>query len=89
MNSDYGECPLNDTEALALCNEFVLVTNTDMDLAMKILQQNRWNLEHAVSAFFDLESSQPTRSVEQNDSYKSIDGQYQASLVFFFEYQLE
>ncbi len=77
MNSDYVECPLNDTEVLAVCNEFVLVTNTDMDFAMKILQQNRWNLEHAVSAFFDLENSQPTTSVEQNDFHKSIDGEYQ------------
>jgi hypothetical protein len=86
MNFEYGECPLNDTEALDVCNEFVLVTNTDMDLARKILQQNKWNLERAVSAFFDLENSEP---VEQNDSHKSIDGQYQASSVFFFEYQLE
>ena len=45
------ECPLNGTEALAVCKEFALKTSTDTGLAMMMLQKNGWNLEQAINAY--------------------------------------
>jgi hypothetical protein len=76
LNSDNDQCSLTDTESLTLCEEFASVTNTDTGLALMMLQKNGWNLEHAVSAYFDL-------------SVKKIDDQCRVSSVLFFEYQVK
>jgi hypothetical protein len=77
-NSITDECPLTSTEILAVCKEFASITNTDTDLAMIMLQQNRWNLEHAICAYLDLSID------KQKSSIKKMNEQYQASSVFVF-----
>jgi len=69
--SDNDQCRLSSTEIFALCEEFVLVTNTSTDLAMAMLQENEWNLEHAVNVYLDKSKS----------TFKKIDS---TSSVSFF-----
>ncbi|CAF1174310.1 unnamed protein product [Rotaria sordida] len=72
-NIDNDECSLTDTQILALCKEFASITNTDTTLAKMILQENQWNLERAVSIYFDLLID------ETKSSIKEINNQYQNS----------
>jgi hypothetical protein len=68
---------ISDTEVLTLCKEFTSITNTDTDLAIMMLQQNQWNLEHAVCAYLDL-------GIDKSKSpVKKLDDQYSTSSVTF------
>ncbi len=72
MTSIPAECPLTNTEVLALCKEFTSITNTNTDLSMMILQQNQWNLEHAVNAYLDLVIDKSKSSIKKlDDQYHS------------------
>lgn len=71
----------SNTEIFELCKEFALITNTDTDLAMIILQQNQWNLEQAVCAYIDLGINETKLSVKKiTDPYST------SSVCFFFLY---
>jgi hypothetical protein len=79
--SDNHQCPLASTEIFTLCKEFALVTNTNTDIAMIMLQENEWNLEQAVNVYLD----KPKSTFEKNDD------QHPALSVscFFPEYPVE
>ncbi|UJR31786.1 hypothetical protein I4U23_019264 [Adineta vaga] len=36
-----------------MCEEFISITDTNKDLAMMILQQNKWDLQQALNAYFN------------------------------------
>ncbi|CAF4690038.1 unnamed protein product [Rotaria sp. Silwood1] len=77
--TDNNTCPLTDTQTLVLCQEFASVTNTDINLAKIILQENQWNLERAVSIYFDLTIDESKSSMKKIDSSIPIDNQYENS----------
>jgi hypothetical protein len=52
------KCQSLNSEKLALCKEFALMTNTDTELSMMILEENEWNLERSISDYFDLIKTQ-------------------------------
>ncbi len=72
--SDQDKWSLTNTETLAMCHEFATITNTKIELAMTILQQNGWNLDQAINSYFD----QPNSSIE------NLDDRYQTSSVIHF-----
>jgi hypothetical protein len=83
-DSDNDECPLTSDEASNSCKKFASITNTDTALAMMILQENKWNLEHALCSYLD--------STEDRTKYPSeqiVYNHHQTSSVFFCEYQIE
>ncbi|CAF1346104.1 unnamed protein product [Adineta ricciae] len=43
----------NHNQIAALYEEFISVTNTNVDIAKKMLQENQWNLQKALGAYFD------------------------------------
>ncbi|CAF3846745.1 unnamed protein product [Rotaria sp. Silwood1] len=79
--TDNNICPLTDTQTLVLCQEFASVTNTDINLAKIILQENQWNLERAVSIYFDLKIDESKSSMKRIDSSIPIDNQYENSIL--------
>ncbi len=64
--SDNHQCPLMSTEMISLCEQFALITNTNTDLAMALLQENEWNIEHAINAYLDKSKSTLQKSDEQH-----------------------
>jgi hypothetical protein len=72
--SNDEQYPLTRTELCALCEEFVLITNTDVDFAMIILQENQWNLNQAINAYLNKPKS----------PIKKFNSQYSTLSVSFF-----
>ncbi|CAM4805478.1 unnamed protein product [Rotaria magnacalcarata] len=75
---DDNECPLTDAEVSTLCQEFTSIANIDIDFAMNLLKGNQWNLERAVSAYFDSAICESLNSSNMPSSL-SIANQYQNS----------
>ena len=48
----------NDNQIAAFYEEFISVTNTNVDVAKKILQENQWNLQQALGAYFNTENNE-------------------------------
>ncbi|CAF0849337.1 unnamed protein product [Adineta steineri] len=62
------KCSLSGAEALAVCNEFASMTDTNTGLAMMMLQKNEWNLQRAVNAYRDSIQGKSKTSSKQTKS---------------------
>ncbi|CAF0776626.1 unnamed protein product [Didymodactylos carnosus] len=61
-----SECP-DSSVCLRLCKDFVTATETDRALAMMFLQQNKWQIDAAVNAYFD-----STRGTSPNENHEKL-----------------
>ena len=50
----------NDNQIVTFCDEFISITNANVAIAMKMLQENQWNLQQALGAYFDTQNNEQT-----------------------------
>lgn len=79
-----SESTLTDVEISAMCNQFMLVTNTDSVLAMDMLNLNQWNLERAVSVYFESIENKSNPSNKEINTSASMDVQHKTLSVLIF-----